>query len=328
MAKYVKISSLFFLSFIGLFYAFKSINLSVLLEHLYAVNLFKFFLSIFILIIACIIRSKRLKYLTAPIDKTITTHHLFGATMIGYFGNGVLFFRLGEILKAYAISQGRKIKPSESFGLIILERLIDALTVFFLVVITLPFLPLGNQIIRYWIIGFVIVTLLFIWILFLSKFLNWASLISYLGFLNKPLKNKILDVIEKIYNGLGLVFKTKNKVEILICTVLIWLCYYLMTIYLIESCNIKMNLLNTFIVLIMGAIIISVPAFPGGLGTYEAGITYTLTLLFFVPKDIALTYAIVSHTSNYLPYVVIGAFYFIKSGMKISSIKNSSVNYE
>ena len=78
----------------------------------------------------------------------------------------------------------------------------------------------------------------------------------------------------------------------------------------------------------MGAIIISVPAFPGGLGTYEAGITYTLTLLYFVPKDMALTYAIVSHTSNYLPYVVIGAFYFIKSGMKISSIKNSSVNYE
>ena len=52
-----------------------------------------------------------------PIDKSISTHHLFGATMIGYFGNGILFFRLGELLKAYAISQGRKIKPSESFGL-------------------------------------------------------------------------------------------------------------------------------------------------------------------------------------------------------------------
>ena len=89
-----------------------------------------------------------------------------------------------------------------------------------------------------------------------------------------------------------------------------------------------MNLLDSFIVLIMGAIIISVPAFPGGLGTYEAGITYTLTFLFAVPKDIALTYALVSHTSNYLPYIIIGAFYFIKSGMKISSIKNNSVNYE
>ena len=65
---------------------------------------------------ACVIRAKRLKYIISPLDNNITTHHLFGATMIGYFGNGILFFRLGELLKAYAISQGRQIKPSESFG--------------------------------------------------------------------------------------------------------------------------------------------------------------------------------------------------------------------
>ena len=79
--------------------------------------------------------------------------------------------------------------------------------------------------------------------------------------------------------------------------------------------------------LILGAIIISVPALPGGLGTYEAGITYAFTFLFFVSKDVALTYAIVSHTSNYLPYVVIGFFYFIKSGVKLSSIKNNSLSH-
>ena len=80
--------------------------------------------------------------------------------------------------------------------------------------------------------------------------------------------------------------------------------------------------------LILGAVIISVPALPGGLGTYEAGVTYAFTFLFYVPKDIALTYAIVSHTSNYLPFLVIGFFYFIKSGLKISSIKNNSLNHE
>tara|TARA_B100000925_G_C21741423_1_gene359420 strand:- start:42 stop:563 length:522 start_codon:yes stop_codon:yes gene_type:complete len=172
------------------------------------------------------------------------------------------------------------------------------------------------------------VTLLIVGILLLSKYLNWSSLMNYIGFLNEPLKNKILEVIKKVYNGLGLVFKTKNKVEILICTILIWLCYFLMTVWLIEACNIDINLINSFIVLIMGAIIISVPAFPGGLGTYEAGITYTLTLLFHIPKDIALSYAIVSHTSNYVPYIIIGALYFIKRGMKMSSLKNNSVSYE
>ena len=326
MAKYAKISLLFFISCFGLFYSFQSIELSELFGHLYSVDLFRFFLSILIIIVACIIRAKRLKYLALPIDKSISTHHFFGATMIGYFGNGILFFRLGELLKAYAISQGRKIKPSESFGLIMLERLVDAISVFFLLIITLPFLPLDDNIIRYWIIAFIVVTLSLICFLVILNFLDWNYLISYFGFLNEATKEKIVEVITKIYDGLGLVFKTKKKIEILSCTIAMWFCYFFMTKLLIESCHIHLNLFDSFIMLIIGAIIISVPALPGGLGTYEAGITYAFTFLFFVPKDLALTYAIVSHTSNYLPYVVIGFFYFIKSGLKISSIKTNALN--
>ena len=327
MAKNIKISLLFFISCVGLFYAFKSIEFAELLDHLYSVDLSKFVLSILILIVACIIRAKRLKYLALPIDKSISTHHLFGATMIGYFGNGILFFRLGELLKAYAISQGRKIKPSESFGLIMLERLVDAISVFFLLVLALPFLPLDDKIIRYWIIAFILVTISLICVLVILNLLDWKHLINHLGFFNEVLKTKITDIIAKIYDGLGLVFKTEKKIEILSCTILIWFCYFLMTKCLIESCHIDLNLFDSFIMLILGAIIISVPALPGGLGTYEAGITYAFTFLFFVSKDVALTYAIVSHTSNYLPYVVIGFFYFIKSGIKLSSIQDNSLNH-
>ena len=328
MVKYVKISLLFVISCFGLFHAFKSIDLSELLDHLYSINLFKFSISILILIFACVIRAKRLKYLALPIDKSISTHHLFGATMIGYFGNGILFFRLGELLKAYAISQGREIKPSESFGLIMLERLVDAVSVFVLLVVALPFLPLDDKIIRYWMIAFVLVTLLLISVLVILNFLDWKFLINQLGFLNKTLRAKILDVITKIYDGLGLVFKTKKKIEVLSCTISIWLCYFLMTKWLIESCHIELASFDSFIMLILGAIIISVPALPGGLGTYEAGITYALTFLFLVPKDVALTYAIVSHISNYLPYLIIGFFYFIRSGVKISSVKNNELSHD
>ena len=328
MAKYVKISSLFLVSFSGLYFSFKSIDLSELLDHLYAVDLFKFSLSILILIFACLIRAKRLKYLASPLDKTISTHHLFGATMIGYFGNGILFFRLGELLKAYAISQGRKISPSESFGLIMLERLVDAISVLILLIVALPFLPLEDKIIRYWIIAFIILTLLMTAILVFFKFLDWKLLANRLVFVNESFREKIAEIVIKIYNGLGLVFKTKKKFEILSCTILIWLCYFLMTKWLIEACHIDLSLFNSFIMLVFGAIIISVPALPGGIGTYEAGITYVFMFLFLVSKDMALTYAIVSHTSNYLPYVLIGFFYFIRSGLRISSVNNNSLIHD
>ena len=135
MAKHYKVLILVFLSFIGLYYAFESIEFSELFRHIMSVNLFELTLAILILMLSCIIRAKRLKYIISPLDTDISTHHLFGATMIGYFGNGILFFRLGELLKAFSISQGNDIKTSESFGVVMLERVLDAITVFILLVL-------------------------------------------------------------------------------------------------------------------------------------------------------------------------------------------------
>ena len=321
MIKYVQISFLLLISSIGLFYAFDDIHFSDLFNHFASLDILKFFLSIIILMFACVIRAKRLKYIISPLDKNVTTHHLFGATMIGYFGNGILFFRLGELLKAYSISQESNIRTSESFGVIMLERVIDALTVLFLLICSLPFLPFENQTFRYWIMAFCLITIVFVMLLVIMKLIDWESLINSFSFLNESLKMKIIDVIVKVYNGVGLIFKTKYIFRILFSTMIIWLCYFLMTKWLLESCGILLDLHEVFIMLLMGAIIVSVPALPGGVGTYEAGITYALSLLFFVSKDLALTYAIISHASNYVPYVLVGSVYFLKSGMKISSIK-------
>ena len=134
MANFYKVLILVFLRFTGLYYAFESIEFAQLYGHIISVNLFKLALAILVLMLSCIIRAKRLKYIISPLDNDISTHHLFGATMIGYFGNGILFFRLGELLKAFSISQGNNIKTSESFGVVMLERVIDALTVFILLV--------------------------------------------------------------------------------------------------------------------------------------------------------------------------------------------------
>ena len=183
MAKYYKILILVFLSFFGLYYAFESIEFSELYHRIISVDLLKLILAISILMLSAIIRAKRLKYIILPLDTDISTHHLFGATMIGYFGNGILFFRLGELLKAFSISQGNNIKTAESFGVVMLERVMDALTVFILIVFFLPFIPLENQTIRYWVIAFVIVTIIFVGSLFLIKFtihiFTWELLQMY-----------------------------------------------------------------------------------------------------------------------------------------------------
>ncbi|SUZ98255.1 uncharacterized protein METZ01_LOCUS51109 [marine metagenome] len=288
------------------------------------IDLIKFFAAIFILMVACIVRAKRLQYILYPLDKNISLHHLFSSTMIGYFGNGILFFRFGEILKAYSISQGNKITTSESFGIIMLERVIDALTVLILLLMFLPWMPIQNITINYWVSAFAVVTVLFTLIILILRKINWKNFITSLSFINESFRSLLVSMMEKIFDGIDAIKNTKHTWGILISTFLIWICYYLMTVWLLESCQIYLTLSGAFIMLLMGSIIIAVPALPGGLGTYEAGITFTLMLLFYVTKDEALTYAIVSHASNYFPYIIVGSIYFIISGLKISDIKNKA----
>ncbi len=325
MGKVLKIVFLLFISVVGLYFAFYNIDFRDLFSHILKVDLIQFTAAVIILILACIFRAKRLQYIVSPLDNNISVHHLFSSTMIGYFGNGILFFRLGEVLKAYSISQNNKITTSESFGVIMLERIIDALTVLVFLLFFLPWLPTEDKTIRYWVIAFAVVTLLFIFFIIILRFINWKRFISSMSFIKISIRNTIISIIDKIFNGIDAIIKTKHIWGIIILTILIWICYFIMTIWLLEACEIYLTLSGNFIMLLMGAIIIAVPALPGGLGTYEAGITFTLILLFSVTKDEALTYSIVSHASNYIPYLIIGSIYFINSGLKISDIKKESV---
>ena len=324
MTKILNISLLIAVSVCGLYFAFYNIDFGILYNRLLKVDSIRFSLSVAILMLACIFRSKRLQYIVSPIDDRITLHHLFSSTMIGYFGNGILFFRLGEVLKAYSISRGNRITTSESFGVIMLERMIDALTVLILLLISLIWLPTKNSTINYWITAFTIITILFTISIVVLRRINWEKFIMSFSFVNKRIRANLLGVVNKIFDGINTIKNTNHVKGILFSTISMWICYYFMTLWLLESCQIYLMPSGSFVMLVMGAIIIAVPALPGGLGTYEAGITYTLMLIYFLTKDEALTYAIVSHASNYIPFLGVGSIYFIISGIRISDIKKVS----
>ena len=324
MTKTFNILILIAVSLCSLYYAFYNIDFDILYGRLLKVDSIKFSLSIAILILACIFRSKRLQYIVSSIDDKITLHHLFSSTMIGYFGNGILFFRLGEVLKAYSISQGNKITTSESFGVIMLERMIDALSVLMLLLISLIWLPTQNSTINHWIAAFTIITILFTFSIIVLRKINWEKFIMSFSFVSERIRKTLIEIVKNIFDGIDTIKNTSHVKGILFSTISMWTCYYIMTIWLLESCQIYLIPSGSFIVLVMGAIIIAVPALPGGLGTYEAGITYTLMLFYLLNKDEALTYAIVSHASNYIPFLCLGSIYFIISGLRISDLKKVS----
>ena len=318
MNKYLKLLFLTAISFFCMYLAFKGESLNKLRDYISEINYFYLGFSLFILGLSVLFRALRWVILLKPIAK-VSLKDSFGAIMIGYFGNGVFPFRAGELMRAYSISRKYSINTSKIVGSVILDRVIDLFTVGFLIIFLLPWLSLSNYNIRISLIIFLSLIVIITFTIILIKKMGLISLIKKNRLFQNKLGIKLLNIVEQVFEGLDLILRVKDKFLFLFFSISTWACYLLITYYLLKSVNLNFNLIDSAIMLILGAISLSIPALPGSAGTYEVGIKYVLVMLFNIEGEKALAYALISHASNFFPYLIIGGVYFILDGYKINN---------
>ena len=104
-----------------------------------------------------------------------------------------------------------------------------------------------------------------------------------------------------------------------------WVIYYACTYLTAQAVHINIGWIEIGIVLIATTLSITVPAAPGYIGTYHAAIVYLGTTLFAISRPESQAFAVIIHASGYLPFVILGAYYFIKSSIHISDIKDKNL---
>ena len=197
MNKWIKLFISIGLSIIGLHYSFNNVDLNELLFYLCSSNFTLILLGMILLVLSVLLRAIRWKKIIESIE-SIKINKLFSATMIGYFGNAVFPFRMGELLRAFALSKDTKIETSTAFGSILLERIIDMLGLVFTMIIFVslyPFSDYSKKIMFY--VAFVTLLILGI-IIFLS--FNQLLLTKFVE--NFPSYRKINQLLKSLLDGL------------------------------------------------------------------------------------------------------------------------------
>ena len=246
----------------------------------------------------------------------IKINKLFSATMIGYFGNAIFPFRMGELLRAFALSKESSIETSKAFGSILLERIIDmlglVLTMFFFTLLY-PFADDTKKIMFY--VG--LVTLLILGFIILLS-IKQSTLIKFIE--NFPGYQKIKQIIKSILDGLTSIKDMQNTAVIVLLTILIWIIYYLITWVVGLALGIGLDWIGIGVILIFTSLAIAVPSAPSAIGIYHAAAIYVLTELFFLDRSISQSFAVVLHAVGFLPLITIGAIFFIKSSLMLNDI--------
>lgn len=313
------------ISIIGLYYAFRQINFWELWVSLKNVNFVLITIAIVILLLSNVIRAWRWQILVKPIND-VSFEPAFSSIMIGYFGNSVLPFRMGEFLRAYVVADKTSLTASTAFGTIVIERILDFIglsAVILLIMTVYPLKTIGGSII----IGVIVLSLTaFIFIFLFSGFKSTLLVkIEKLSLLRFGLLRKILLFIKNILDGATTIRATNKLGIILLYTLIIWIMYYCSTYLATIATGIELEWFGFGVLLISTTLAISIPAAPGYVGTYHAAAVYILTNLFNVDRLDAQAAAIILHAVGTIPIVIIGAGYFLNSSVNFKNINDQGL---
>ena len=214
--------------------------------------------------------------------------------------------RSGEVIRASFISNYEKIPFEKAFGSIVVERVIDVLMLFIIILIALML-----QFETIW--GFIlqkninILQLMFFGVL-LSMFLIF---IIYLFKNSKgKLMTKFKSLISGFWEGVSSIVTMKKKLPFLFHTIFIWL-MYLSMFYVI-----KWSIPGTFgltIEMIIPVFVVgglSIATTNGGIGIFPLSVALVLNL-FDISKDVGLAFGWIMWSSQTILILISGVFAFI-----------------
>ncbi len=303
------------ISVVLLWLLFRNINFTELAAALRGANYLWLIPNVLLIVLTMYQRAFRWRYMIAPIKK-VPFSKLLAATCIGFMANNVLPLRLGEFVRAYSLSsQDKEVTKSASLATIFVERMVFdlvALLLIFGAVLYVSHLSLDESM-KYGLniaIGIALVGILVVLVLALKPNQVGRLLARYLFFAPDRVREVIKSVVLKFSRGLEFLGNPKSVALVAVQTLLIWLFMGLSNIFVFWAFGFKLSLDASYVLLVVVSISILVPSSPGFIGVYHAGAVWSL-MAYGVPKEDALSCALVLHAAQYIVVTLMG-FYFLK----------------
>jgi len=274
------------------------------------------FIALIFYVISNVSRSLRWRMLLEPLSHKPKFLNAFSTVMVGYLVNlGIP--RSGEFVRAGLLSQYEKMEPEKVMGTIVTSRVIDVLCL--LITIGLTLLLSFDNFVNYF-KNEVDLSERFGG-LFSPGSLAVLGIASLLGmylvwkFRSKLFASKLGQKVKKIFlgfwEGILSIKDLKQPVLFIFHTIVIWVCYYLMTYLMFFSFEPTMDLapVSGLVVFVFGTLGIVIPS-PGGMGTYQYLISEAL-MLYGVAFAEAFAFSNIMFFTVQLVNVILGIIGFI-----------------
>ncbi len=260
-------------------------------------------------------------------SKRVFTHCLFPVVVIGYMGNNILPFRLGEALRAYVLWRKEGINVGATLTTAVLERLFDGLTMVLFVLFGLLFVPLSDFLSRLATIASVAFFGALLAFLFLAARPDLLQRVAYF-FIERlsPARfhSPLMGLVEGVVAGLESLRSGRDVLVLFGVTLWIWI-LETAKYWLVSFAFSDLRLPYVGIVLMGGAVnlLTALPSLPGYIGTFELGIKILEGI--GAPAAPAGSYILVLHAILWLPVTLLGLVFMAREGVQWAEVSKLQV---
>jgi uncharacterized protein (TIRG00374 family) len=323
----------FLIAFAFLYYAFQGVRLADLWRSLKGADYWWVLMLVPLNILSNWVRAVRWAYLLAPIKSNMSRRNLFSGVMIGYAVNNILP-RVGELVRPYVIGKLEGISKSSALATVVVERILDFMSFYFIVCIVLfvyphsldPFIQDAKLARPLLLLGSF--ALLAIFVLLYFKAESFFRIVAKaVHFAPRKMAARIEPILDSFYTGFAVSKMRSQFGIILLQSFLIW-GFYALGMYIpffafADLVRPDLDFGSAVVLLVISSISWILPA-PGAMGTYHSFLTVAMIRLYGVSATTALSYAIVTHEVGYLVVMVIGGYYYFRDHFRVSELSHVS----
>ncbi len=310
---------------------FKGTDLRAITENLAKADLRFIAAAVAVTMVTYLLRAIRWRFLLTPVGRAglkacfITTTIGFMVNFLGPTG------RLGELARPYLLARREGFSASSTLATIFLERVLDLITVIFLVGgwLWLGSVPSGAKSqtavqglkvggLAAFAVAGVGLIVMFVLARYREKALALTQKVA--RWLPGRLEEVVLRFLEAFSEGFGVLMDGGNLARAGIMSVALWLNIALGFWIGIRAFGIEIPYGGSFLVIGFLTVGVAVPT-PGAVGGYHVMCSLALTLLFGVGESTAKAAALVSHAIAFVPVSLLGMVCFVREGVSVREVK-------
>jgi uncharacterized protein (TIRG00374 family) len=326
---------LFALTFVFLFFFFRSVNWSEVLGYLNDID-FKLFIVLVILVpVNLMLRAIRWNLLLKHEKEGVSFFSRFAGNAIGFAVTFLFPGRLGELVKPLYLAQKEDLKKGFVIGTVVVERMFDLFNMCFLLGIFFISRPLYTSIFNIEIgreaysnlalwgmigIAIAIVVLLISLSLYFFKEKTLIVIALFLKPLSQKWRDVIMGLIDEFIEGLKFFHSARNVFLYIFWSMVVWINIAFFYWIWLVSFDVRVPFFYIFPFVFLTMVGASIPT-PGMIGGFDYFSKYGLVSLYGVDANLAVGMTLVVHAIQLAVTYVVGYGILWKEGISLLQIK-------